>query len=357
MRDADLATLLEVLCGVPAPSGFESPLLDEFIERWGNDVQRDGLGNLLLRVGGSGPRTLIHAHADQVSYVVRSITDDGFLMLDNGQGARGTRPELRWPVGQGARVVTRSGEIIEGVFAAASGHVAHGALGPQDGPDLLWPTFWIDLGAESRAAVLRSGIHVGAQVLYRAEFRKLGEHRVAGCAMDDRVAIAVMEALRADLDLDALECELWFAITVQEENGLHGAQAVAAHDGFARVLGLEVGLVGDVPGIDDQEHPARLGAGPILVHKDSMVHYDRGIGLQIHAAAEAHGIPLQDAVFSSYASDGRAFIDAGSPAGLIAVPTRYTHTAFETVDLRDVRATVDLMRAIVERSGTEPTEL
>ena len=67
-------------------------------------MRRDPVGNLVARVGGSGPRVLVQAHMDQVGYVVRHVTDDGFLLLDGAQGDRRTGPERRHPVGQPVRV-------------------------------------------------------------------------------------------------------------------------------------------------------------------------------------------------------------------------------------------------------------
>ena len=49
-------------------------------------MRRDPVGNLVARVGGSGPRVLVQAHMDQVGYVIRYVTEDGYLLLDGSQG-------------------------------------------------------------------------------------------------------------------------------------------------------------------------------------------------------------------------------------------------------------------------------
>src|ERR1700761_7988775 len=121
----DLATLLAEFCAVPAPSGAESALADLLLRRWGErcaEVHRDAVGNVIARVGGTGPRVLVQAHMDQVGYVVRHVTDDGFVLLDGAQGDRRMGPERRHPVGQTVRILTRSGAWAEGLLAAASGH-------------------------------------------------------------------------------------------------------------------------------------------------------------------------------------------------------------------------------------------
>src|SRR3954452_8051369 len=113
----DLSNRLTELCAVPAPSGAEHELATLLQERWAarcEDVRRDAVGNVIARVGGSGPRVLVQAHMDQVGYVVRYVTEDGFVLLDPSQGDRRTGPERRHPVGQPAKVLARDGTWYEG---------------------------------------------------------------------------------------------------------------------------------------------------------------------------------------------------------------------------------------------------
>jgi putative aminopeptidase FrvX len=339
-----IADSLRRLCAVPAPSGYEDPLLDFLAQQWGVADRHTSGRNLLFQVGGHGVRTLVHAHADQVGYVVLSIEANGHLLLDTAQGKRGSVPEIRWPVGQAARVATRGGSWIDGIFAASSAHIV---LADDDASRLTWKNFWLDVGFESRDEALASDIHIGAPVIFAPNFRRLGKHRIADCAMDDRVGLCVMDWLYSAVRSDELGVELWFGVTVQEETGMHGAAALARGSDFDQVIGLEVGLAGDLPNIDRDEIPWSLGAGPMLVHKDYGVTYDRVLTAELHETARRRGIPIQDAAFAQYASDSERFIDAGSPSALLAVPTRYTHTGFEVVDLRDVEATADLLQAFV----------
>ena len=58
-------------------------------------------------------------------------------------------------------------------------------------------------------------------------------------------------------------------------------------------------------------------------------------------------MPAQDGLFAGYGSDGLALAEAGSPTALVTVATRYTHTAFETIDPRDLDTTVELLRAFL----------
>lgn len=339
-----LTSLLAELCAVPAPSGAEHELADHLQTRWSDrceEVRRDRVGNLVARVGGSGPRVLVQAHMDQVGYVVRHVTEDGFVLLDGSQGDRRNGPERRHPVGQPVKVLTRDGRWLEGLIAASSGHVL--TVEQREKDKLAYDDFWVELGLGDRAAVLDAGIHVGSPAVFSALARSVGELFV-GPALDNRVGLALMDAL---IGTEGLACELWLGATVQEENGLHGARALALAERFDAVVALDVGLVGCTPGVSEKEFGTRLGDGPIIVHRDTGIIYDRLLSQYLLALARAQEIPAQDGLFASYGSDGLAIAETGSPTALLTVGTRYTHTAFETIHPRDLDATADLLRAFL----------
>src|SRR5262249_30343579 len=106
---------------------------------------------------------------------------------------------------------------------------------------------------------------------------------------------------------------------------------------------VESGLAGDVPKVGELAIPLRLGAGPALVHKDSLVHYDHALTVQLGDLAARLGIPVQHAVLGSIGTDGVALMRADVPTALLAFPTRYTHTPFEMAHLGDVEAMVRLL--------------
>ena len=343
----DLADALAELSGVSAPSGAEGELATLLEARWGPrcaDVRRDALGNVIARVGGSGPKLLVQGHMDQVGYVVRHVTDDGFLLLDTAQGDRRMGPERRHPVGQPVRALARDGRWVDGLLAAASGHVL--TREQRENHELTFDDFWVELGLPDAEAVTAAGLHVGAPVVFAAPLRRLGGLLI-GPAMDDRVALAVMDALLDAVAPGDLGCELWLGATVQEENGLHGARALALAERFDAAIALDVGLVGDIPSVAEKEFGTCLGDGPIIVHRDTGIVYDRRLSQHLLALARARELPAQDGLFAGYGSDGLAIAETGTPTALLTVGTRYTHTAFETIHAADLAASLDLLRALV----------
>lgn len=342
-----IVNLLTELNGLPGPTGQEEPVRAWLTQRWRARMAEwhtDAVGNIICRVGGNGPKLLLTAHMDEIGFVVRYITPDGFLMLDAGQGARQLSPQRRYMIGQPAQVVGRHGVVAEGVFAASTGHTLTKAQ--QEKPQLDYDDFFVDIGARSRAEAEERGVHVGAGVIWHWPVRRFGS-RIAGKAMDDRMLLAVMDLLLDQITPADLHFELWYGATIQEEIGLHGARALSVRTPFDYALALDVGLVGDTPTTIEREYATKLGGGPTLVHKDAGIHYDRRLLWALADVAQAHNIPFQHGVFANFGSDGSALIGHGIPSLLVAVPTRYTHTAFEMVEESDIVATVNLLRAFL----------
>lgn len=345
----DTFETLRELMEIPGPTGQERQVMTWLRERWEPRVERvwrAKVGNLLAHVGGQGPKLLIQGHADEIGFVVKSIDEQGFLWLASGQAARG-EPTKRYPAGQPALVVGRD-EPVEGLFATVTGHVMTAAQRERD--RLTFDDLFVDIGAGSREEVLERGIFVGAGVIWNPPVRRLGD-RVYGKAIDDRVALALMTLLLDDLDLAALTYDLYFAATVQEEIGLVGATSLRADVDADLAIALDNGPVGDIPTVARRELPTVLGGGPVLVHKDAYVHYDEDLIWRLADLAERVHVPIQHAVFPGFGSDGAALIKQGIPTALVAPSTRYTHSAFEMLDERDVEHTLRLLKAFVTMSA------
>lgn len=342
--------LIKTYCELPGPGGDERPVQDFLLQQWQGRVEsirRTKVGNVVAKVGGAGPRLLVAAHADELCYIVKHISDDGFVWITTGQPDTLGKPSMRsgmlLPLGHPALILTTTGPV-EGVFATLTGHIL---TEPQRlKTQLDWYDVWVDIGATSKAEVLARGIQVGDRVIWNPPTRRMGDFAY-GKAMDDRMLLAIMDRLLDVLDRGRLAYEVHFASTIQEESGLIGAQSVCADVQPDLGLALDVGLVGDAPGVDQRDFDCRLGAGPMLVHKDT-INYDRALTLALARAAEQAGVKFQHAIFARYGSDSGAFIRSGVPAALITVPTRYTHSPFEMVHLDDVEQTVRWVKAFLE---------
>lgn len=338
--------LIKELTELSGPVGQEQVVLDRVAELWraaGLSVQRSKIGNVSAEVGTHGPRVALVAHADELTYLVRAIDPGGYLWLANGQAwTRTTSMRNSFTIGQRVKVLARNA-VIPGVIGTTTGHLASLAL--PDLNELSWRDFWVDTGL-TEDELAAAGVTPGTRVIWDATTEQFGPH-VVGKALDDRVLLAVMTEVARRVPAKEMGCRLTLAATVQEEIGLVGATALGVRDHFDAAVVLEIGLAGDIPGVPDDMMPLRLGAGPVLVHKDSLVHYDYRVTQALEATAADAGIAIQHAVFGSFGSDGSGFMKADIPAGLVAFPARYTHTPFETAHLGDIEQLVAWLAAFV----------
>jgi putative aminopeptidase FrvX len=340
--------LIKELTELTGPVGQEEIVLAHMESLWrqlGADVSRTRIGNLIARAGGEGPRIALIAHADELCFLVRAIDDNGFLFLANGQNwQRSAGLRNGFTIGQRVKVLGRKA-TLPGVIAAATGHLASIAL-PEPN-ELNWNDFWVDT-CLTRQEILQSGVTPGTRVIWDGETVLHGRN-IVGKALDDRVPLAIISEVMRRVPVANRTCDLTAICTVQEEIGVVGASALAQHGPYDAAIILEIGMAGDIPGVGLRDMPLRLGAGPALIHKDSLVHYDHALTAQLEAVASDAGIPIQHAVFGSFGSDGSALMRADIPAALVAFPARYTHTPFETGNLDDIEAMVAWMCALVTR--------
>lgn len=336
--------LVKRLCDLPGPTGLEDAVQAALRDLWTPHAERvwtTRIGNLYARIGGRGPKLLLAAHADEICLLVRAVTPDGFLYVSTGQGEQTNAKPNPLAIGQPVAVLGLLGPV-PGILARASGHVRTEEERQRDRLD--WHEIFVDLGLPSATAVEAAGVAVGAPVIFDVQTRRLGE-LVVGKAMDDRAALAIMTEVARRVDRAALRYDLYLLSTVQEEVGLLGAASAAAAEGFDGAIALDVGLVADIPVIPFERFPARLGGGPILGYKDLFYHYDRRLLDRLQRVARRAGIPTQPLVFSRYTSDGVELARSGLPTALLAFGTRYTHSPFEMVHLRDLEQTVALLVA------------
>ena len=342
----ELFEAVKELSELPGPTGHEDPVQDWITARWSTfaQVERTRVNNVIANAGGSGRKLLIMGHADEICYMVKSVSDDGFLFLwPYHMDTRGYPAKWVMPLNQPALVVTSEG-TVPGFFATASGHVSS----KRDKTDARWEwnDWFVDLGLNSRAEAEAIGIYPGSRVIWNPKVSRFGETRITGKAMDDRAALAVATTAGEELARrDDPTYQICLASTVQEENGLIGAQSIADSLEVELCLNLDVGLVGDFPGPDARDFPNKLGSGPAVVYQDGSAHYSRPLSDRILRLAKERQIPCQRAVYQNYGSDGAALLRRGTEVALLTYPTRYTHSPVETVDERDLNWLVDLLVA------------
>ena len=344
--------LVKTLTEIPGPIGQEDEVHQWCARRWSEfaDVRMNPAGNVVAHVGGQGPSLIVLAHGDELALIVRSITANGLLHVwPAWRDQRGRPPHWYSPVNHPVCVLADSGPV-DGQLCYASGHVVGGA---RDKDSFEWDDWFVDLGYRERARVEALGIHPGTRLVANPPTRRLGD-AIVGKAMDNRAAIAIATAVGERAEPGRLRHTLWIGSSVQEENGLLGAASIPDMADLTSAIVLDVGLCGDVPGTRPERHPAQLGAGPIVVHQDSSTNYSPRLARALVETAQATDIPVQQAVFQNYGSDGAELIRRGVETILLAFPTRYTHSPNEMVTEEDLEHTVELILAYLQRDPLPP---
>jgi endoglucanase len=350
-EDVDLIERVQVYCDVLAPSGFERSMRSMLLADWAQfETRETACGNVVARVGGSGPKILVETHMDEIGLLVKSVHDDGFLFATQGaSGSETSGPPASWLRMQPVKVCGKSG-WVDGVIGLAAGHVLTPAQSAKDRLD--WSDLFVDIGCANRDQVIGLGIGIGSPIVFSTKSRRTGSNVVAK-ALDARAGLAILTAIGCRLASRELDCELYLGATVQEETSLVGAASLAREEKWDYVIGLEVGLAGDIPCVDSSHMPTRLGGGPVIVRKDRQMVYDVGLSVGIGNFADSIGMTIQHAIFHGFSSDLKCFADAGIRTALLAYPTRYTHTPFETASIPDLNSIADLLVGLLG-SGSLP---
>lgn len=118
-------------------------------------ARQDGFGNLYWSSGSAHPRLLIAVRRDAPAYLVSSLTEDGYLRLQN-QGASPSALFDQFHVGRRVIVVSREGRQIPGVVAAPNTHFRRGDDTPI--PEATVDDLWVDVGAGSESEARSWGI-------------------------------------------------------------------------------------------------------------------------------------------------------------------------------------------------------
>ncbi len=324
-----------------SPTGFEAAgqklwlaYLEPYIDEW----HIDNYGTAYAVVNPGQPfKVVIEGHADEISWFVNYITDDGYINVIRNGGSD-------WLIAPSKRVNihTKNG-FVKGVFGWPAIHVRQGkdaALAP------AMDNIFIDVGAKNKDEVLGMKIHVGCVVTYEDEFMILNNQFYVGRALDNRIGgfcVAEVGRLLHENKIK-LPYTLYIVNSVQEEVGLRGAQMIADS------IKPNVAIITDVT--HDTHTPlmnakaqgdVRCGKGPGLTYGPSV--QNKLLELIISTAEEKE-IPFQRQAASRSTgtdTDAFAYSNGGVPSALISLPLRYMHTTVEMADKDDVSNVIKLM--------------
>jgi endoglucanase len=336
---------LEDLLETSTPSGHEAPgqrRWVEYVSEFADDVSTDAYGNAVAVHEGDPDcdvAVALAGHGDEIGFIVRDVTEDGFLRLDR--------------IGGSDRTVTRGQHVTvhadDGLVAGVVGQTAiHIRDGDDEVPDIAEQH--VDIGAEDREAALEL-VERGDPVTFVQRVHDLEDGLVTARGLDNRIGLwAAAEGLRRAREAGA-DATVYTVSTVQEEVGLKGAEMVGFDLAPDAVLATDVTHATDSPGVPgDATTGVELGGGPVvargstnhpvLVEATRSVAADRDLDVQLEATGSRTG------------TDADAFYTAsgGTPSLSVSLPNRYMHTPVEVVDTGDLTALATLLGAVGARA-------
>lgn len=337
--------LLKELTEIVGPSGFEDDVARYIAKRLNgtaDSIEADNAGNLIVRKKGnqSGPTILVAAHMDEVGFIVKKIEDNGLVRFEKLGGH-----DDRVLLAQRVQIKTKSG-LQTGVIGTISAHMVK-----FDNPEKVrkHQQLYIDIGATSRQEAEERGIRIGDPISWFPHFDLLTDTRVAGKSFDDRVGCAILIQALEELDATDFAGEIVGVFTVQEEVGLRGAR-VAAHQLHGDVmLALDTTAVSDTPE-EMMDSSLALGGGTGIKVIDFSLIANQKVREHLIETAEQHQIAYQLEVFPGIGTDAGEMSAAkqGIPTGVLSIPSRNAHSANEVIDLGDVDATTQLLKAFIK---------
>jgi putative aminopeptidase FrvX len=343
------------LLSTPSPTGFEFRGQRKWVDYtrpFSDRVESDAYGTAWATLDGSSKkpkRLMFEAHADEIGYMVKYISKDGFLSVDRVGGsdaatARGRRVDILGDKG-----------TVRGIIGNIAIHIR------EDRENEKAPKvheLWIDIGATSDKEVAKAGIRVGHPAVYSDTVEEIGPHRLFGRALDNRIGGFIIAEVMARLSKakKRLPSTIIAMNAVQEEIGGNGAK-MAAHRLMPDVaIVLDVTHATDTPTVNVKRYgEVTLGGGPSLTHGSA--NHIEVVQRLIEVAAKKK-IPIQHESSSRFTGTDTDVIftqQHGIPSALVSLPLRYMHSVVEMADLRDVESVIQLLVAFAE-SMTEKDE-
>lgn len=344
-------SFLEKYLNNAAPTGYEwegqrlwmdylRPYVDEFItDTYGTAV---GVINPKAKY-----KVVIEGHADEISWYVNYITDEGLIYVIRNGGS-----DHQIAASKRVNIHTKNG-IVKGVFGWPAIHTRDKEK--EQAPKL--ENISIDVGCSSKEEVEALGVHVGCVITYPDEFFILNENKFVCRALDNRIGgfmIAEVARLLKE-NKKKLPFGLYITNSVQEEIGLRGAEMITQR------IKPNVAIVTDVthdtttPMIEKKTNGlTKIGDGPVISYAPAVQNKLRNLLID---TAEKNQIPFQRMASSRMTgtdTDAFAYSNGGVASALISLPLRYMHTTVEMVHRDDVENVIRLIyKSVLELKDGE----
>ncbi|MCB0495735.1 MAG: M42 family metallopeptidase [Cyclobacteriaceae bacterium] len=323
-----------------SPTGFEESgqrIWLDYIRPFVDTYISDTYGTVVGVINPNAEyKVVIEAHADEISWFVNYITDDGYIyVIRNGGSDHQIAPSMR------VNVHTAKG-VVKGVFGWPAIHVRHGEK--ETNPTLQ--NIFVDVGCSYKEEVEKLGIHVGSVITFEDELMELNKKYYTGRALDNRMGgyMIAEVARRLHENKVKLPFGLYVVNSVQEEIGLRGAEMIAER------IKPDVAIITDVthdtgsPLYDKKKSgDIKCGNGPVVSYGPAVQNNVRDMIIKVAEKKKIDFQRLSASRSTGTDTDAFAYSNAGVASALISLPLKYMHTTVETVNKEDVEGVIKLI--------------
>ncbi|MFP2997505.1 M42 family metallopeptidase [Spongiivirga sp. MCCC 1A20706] len=342
---------LEKYLNNAAPTGYEwegQKIWMDYLKPYVDEFFTDTYGTAVAVINPKAKyKVVIEGHADEISWYVNYISDNGLLyVVRNGGSDHQIAPSKI------VNIHTKKG-IVKGVFGWPAIHTRNRSKEEPPKPDNIF----IDVGAKDKEAVEKMGIHVGCVITYPDEFHILNKDKFVCRAIDNRAGGFMIAEVARLLHQNKVKLPfgLYVVNAVQEEIGLRGAQMIAERIQPNAAIVTDVTHDTTTPMINKKvQGDCAIGKGPVIAYAPAVQQKLRDL---ITDTAEEKKIPIQrNALSRSTGTDTDAFAysNDGVASALISLPLRYMHTTVEMVHRDDVENVIKLIyETLLKIKGNE----
>ncbi len=326
------------LCEVFGPAGEEKGVfqwIEKELSGHGVSITYDKVGNMHLYKPGKKPppnKVLFTAHADEVSLMIQSADEMGFLLFGGSQSLTSRFAGNMMPTAIcGTRLVVGKNHI--------PGVVCIKPISLQSEAEKNKPPFIdemrLDIGAKTKEEAL-SLCPIGSLAIFDSDSYSFGNGRIKAKAVDDRIGCyLITEYCKQNLPFD-----FHAAILVQEELGCRGAHVAAYIQQPDIAVVLDATTAGDVGQVSGMQCITVQGEGGVISYIDGGTIYDYALTQKAFALARENGIKAQVKRMATGANDAKSIQRSGVGVRVISLslPTRYIHSSACVAQLKDMEA-------------------
>ncbi len=326
-------------------SGFEytvTPKIEKLLKKHCDEVKKDISGNIIGYVWSEkkdAPTVMIEAHTDGIGLMVKDIDERGYITF---VAIGGVDPRIL----PSCEVIVCGKRELYGVIGAKAPHLMSD---DEKNKGAKIEDMAVDVGMSYDE--VKKIVTPGDMIYFKTEAVKLLNKKLSGKYLDDRAGVISLLLCLDKLKGKKLPFNLAVLCATQEEVGLRGA-LVGAHN-VDPVCAIVVDVCHGTTPDSVSAATFKTGSGTVITCGPNI---NRKMFDLAKKTADDKKIK-----YSVEAEGGHTGTDAwvvqtaryGIATLLLSIPLCYMHTTVETLSLKDVEATADLLANTLLNLNTE----